>query len=284
MSAVGNLARVFSTHPLTRHAPIQAWARFASWQVRSRLDNEIIMPWIDGRRLAVRHGMTGATMNIYVGLQEFVDMMLTVHFLREGDLFLDIGANVGSYTILASGVCNAATWAFEPDPDTTRSLKRNIEINNLAKLVTVFELSLGASTGRIAFTVGLGPMNRVAADEDTNTQTVRQERLDTLIGAVNPAMIKMDVEGYEEEVIKGAEEVLAKESLKCLTLETLTSPMNDVLGAAGFRRAYYDPFTRKLDHQPTGLPSNNSVLVRDWAFVAERLESARSISVLGLTI
>jgi hypothetical protein len=49
-------------------------------------------------------GMTGATQNIYVGLQEFVDIMLTLHFLRKGDLFLDMGANVGSYTILASGV------------------------------------------------------------------------------------------------------------------------------------------------------------------------------------
>ena len=34
-------------------------------------------------------------------------MMLPLHFLQEGDLFLDIGANVGTYTVLASGVCRA---------------------------------------------------------------------------------------------------------------------------------------------------------------------------------
>jgi O-antigen/teichoic acid export membrane protein len=45
MRSVSNLARVFSTHPLTRHAPIKAWARFASWQVRSRF-HEIILPWV----------------------------------------------------------------------------------------------------------------------------------------------------------------------------------------------------------------------------------------------
>ena len=77
-------------------------------------------PWIGGQRLSIRRGMRGATGNIYVGLHEFADMMLTLNFLREGDLFLDIGANVGSYTVLASGICRAVTWAFEPDPGTVR--------------------------------------------------------------------------------------------------------------------------------------------------------------------
>jgi FkbM family methyltransferase len=103
--------------------------------------------------------------------------------LRKGDLFLDVGANIGSYTVLACGVCDATSWAFEPDPGTAGFLRRNIEINGLNGLVTVFELALGPTTGEIAFTRGLGPMNRVASDDDVNVRTVRQERLDTLIGA-----------------------------------------------------------------------------------------------------
>src|SRR4029077_6652553 len=109
--------------------------------------------WIAGQHLAVRGGMTGATGNIYVGLNEFVDMMLPLHFLREGDLFLDIGANVGSYTVLASGICRAVTWAFEPDPGTIRNLKRNIAINSLEPLVTIYELALGSAEGEVPFTV-----------------------------------------------------------------------------------------------------------------------------------
>ena len=104
-----SLARAFATHPLTQDAPLRAWARFTLWQVRSRLQDEIHLPWIGGQRLAVRRGMTGATGNIYVGLLEFPDMMFPLHFLQEDDLFLDIGANVGCYTILASGVCRAKT-------------------------------------------------------------------------------------------------------------------------------------------------------------------------------
>lgn len=61
--------------------------------------------------------------------------MVPLHFLRPGDLFLDIGANVGTYTVLASGVCGGKIMAFEPDPRTLRHLQRNIELNQLENLV-----------------------------------------------------------------------------------------------------------------------------------------------------
>src|ERR1700683_536380 len=103
LDQIRNLALFFSEHPLTRDRPLGAWARFAAWQIRSRVKDEILIDWIGGQRLAVRRGMTGATGNIYVGLHEFADMLFVLHFLREDDLFLDIGANVGTYTVLGSG-------------------------------------------------------------------------------------------------------------------------------------------------------------------------------------
>jgi hypothetical protein len=115
-------------------------------------------------------------------------------------------------------------------------------------------------------------------DDDVNVQTVRQERLDTMIGMADPMMIKMDVEGYEEEVLKGAEVVLTRGSLKCLILETVTPAVRGMLREAGFQRAYYHPLTRKLEHQPTDLPSNDSIFVRDWPFVAERPENGEKNS------
>src|SRR3984893_15374669 len=102
MKAVIDLARFFASHPLTHTSPIKAWQRWLSWQIKSRLRDEVNAPWIGGQS-----GMTGATGNVYVGLHEFADMMFLLHFLRERDLFLDIGANVGTYTVLASGVCRA---------------------------------------------------------------------------------------------------------------------------------------------------------------------------------
>ncbi len=73
--------------------------------------DEVIVHWIGGTRLAARRGMTGLTGNIYAGLHEFADMAFLLHFLRPSDLFADVGANVGSYTILASGVVRCPTVA-----------------------------------------------------------------------------------------------------------------------------------------------------------------------------
>ncbi|MDN2583382.1 hypothetical protein [Aquibium sp. ELW1220] len=72
--------------------------------MQSRLQDEVIIDWIDGAKLAVRRGMIGATGNIYCGLHEYVDMRFVLDTLQPGDLFVDIGAPVVSYTVLASKV------------------------------------------------------------------------------------------------------------------------------------------------------------------------------------
>lgn len=261
-----------------------AWARFLSWQVRSRLRDEIIVPWIGGQRLAVRRGMTGATGNVYAGLHEFADMMLVLHVVQPGDLFLDIGANVGSYTVLAAGVRGATTWAFEPDADTVRALRRNIDLNGLGSRVIVHQMALGERDGAVPFTYGMDTMNRVAGDGDTNVRTVPVRRLDGLIGSARPLLVKMDVEGYEPSVVRGAQGLLAQNDLKVIALETLTEEIAASLNSQGFQRAYYDPFHRALSTAPIGPPASNAVFVRDWDCVVGRLRAAPAISLLGKSI
>jgi FkbM family methyltransferase len=211
--------------------------------------------------------MIGATGNIYVGLHEFADMMFVLHFLRKGDLFLDVGANIGSYTILASGVCKAAVWAFEPDPSTVRSLKRNVELNDLNNFVTVYEFALGSTEGEVPFTVGQDTVNRVATNaRGKNIRMVNQQPLDALNRAdTHPIMIKMDVEGYEEEVLRGAQRLLANEALKVIDIEWPNAASVEILNGHRFTRAYYDPFARKLQTKLTDtFSSPNALFVRDW--------------------
>jgi len=287
MASLANIAHFFAAHPLTRKARVKAWARFVSWQIRSRMQEEVIVPWIAGQRLAVRRGMSGATGNIYAGLHEFADMMFVLHFLRGGDLFLDIGANVGSYAILASGVCRATTWAFEPDPNTMRSLRRNVAINDLDELVKVYELALGSTEGEVPFTIGQDTGNRVATSGKKNVRMVSQQRLDALIGGDSQSimMIKMDVEGYEEEVLRGAEALLANGRLKIIDIEWPTSWIREALKSHHFTRAYYEPFSRKLQREPTDtFSTSNSLFVRDWEFVNSRLTTANKIKVLSHSI
>ena len=114
MAALVNILNFIAGHPLTRDQKVRAFCRFLCWQIKCRLQREVIVPWIAGTNLAVRRGMAGATGNIYCGLHEFEDMAFLLHLLRPEDTFVDVGANIGSYTILAAGVCRARSIAFEP--------------------------------------------------------------------------------------------------------------------------------------------------------------------------
>jgi len=282
MSAIVRLDNFFRSHPLTQRAPSRAWARFLVWQLRSRFQSEVIVPWIAGTRLAARRGMTGATGNIYVGLHEFADMMLPLHFLRPGDLFLDVGANIGSYSVLASGVCGARSWAFEPHPQTAKYLQRNIEINDLAALVTVHQCALGRRRGTVSFTTDQDTTNQVTSR--STGLTVPMESLDNLTATESPAMIKMDVEGGEEEAISGAQGCLSKSSLKLVEIETLTPRMREIFAQSGFEEFHYEPFARRLEAGPSPRPGANAVFARDLDFVRARLNEARPVSVLDREI
>ena len=281
MSAVINLCRFVWSHPLARgpQAKVLAIGRIAKWQILSRFEQELIVPWIEGQKLAVKRGMTGATGNVYVGLHEFPDMMFLLHFLKHGDLFYDIGANVGTYAVLASGVRKAKTWAFEPASETLLALKRNVEINTLQELITVYPFALGSTHAEVSFTRGLDTVNRVATSDELKCRRVQQRPLDSFNG--EPVFIKMDVEGYEEEVLRGAQTVLESESLQAIELESVTRNSQTMLWKHQFAQVFYDPFKRVLSREPIRLRGSNALFVRDFSLVNDRIKCSPPIRVLN---
>jgi hypothetical protein len=109
------LGFIFS-HPLGKRHPLKSLFRFMLWQLQSSLSPAklIIKHYVAQVKFYAKKGLTGITGNIYTGLHEFSDMGFLLHFLRPQDTFFDVGANVGSYTLLASGVCKAKSVAIEP--------------------------------------------------------------------------------------------------------------------------------------------------------------------------
>ena len=275
-----HILRFVSSHPLTCNHKLKAALRVLHWQLRSRINSEIWIPWIGATGFMARRGMTGITGNIYVGLHEFPDMCFLLHFLRSTDLFIDIGANVGSYSLLASGVCKAHSVSFEPAPETSVYLRKNVLANGLEDIIEVHEAVVGATKDEVPFTVGLDSVNQVGGFADRTTRMVPQVRLDDALCGRNPTMMKIDVEGYEEEVLKGAEETLANESLVAIELETLSEFSRCVLSRHGFVRVYYDPYQRLLSEEPVRFRASNALYVRNVAFVRERVLKANTIRVL----
>src|SRR5262249_48606092 len=135
-------------------------ARFLTWQIGSRLRRTPhLFELANGAKMLATPGMTGSTGNLYVGLHEFAEMAFLLHFLRPGDLFADVGANVGSYSVLAGAAVGADVIAFEPG-EAFPWLVRNLELNNLRK-AQARHMAVGAANGIVSFTSGKDTMNRI---------------------------------------------------------------------------------------------------------------------------
>lgn len=280
-------------HPLNKKSKLKALKRFIAWQAGSYLVRcPMIYPFIEDSVLVVEKGMTGATGNIYNGLHEFAEMLFVLHFLRENDLFVDVGANIGSYTILASSNCRAKTIAFEPISTTFNSLKRNVKVNNLEDKVTLINKAVGAEIKILTFTNSLDAANHALPSqlEDVSELTSRVEctTLDSIVNG-KPDLLKIDVEGLETEVLKGAISVLSSSNLKGVIIELNGSgrrygydegEIHKNLLLYGFSPFVYDPFNRELK-QIEGWGTHNTIYLRHLEVVRRRLKDAKRIRVNG---
>jgi hypothetical protein len=140
-------------HPLTRENKLSTLERFIRWEIGSRvLRQPVIMDFVRSTKLVVEKGMTAATGNLYKGMDEFEDMSFVIHSLRPGDRFIDIGANIGSYTILASGVAGAKSISIEPIDEIYSSLKRNVLLNGLSGKVECLNIAVSSKNEELFIT------------------------------------------------------------------------------------------------------------------------------------
>jgi hypothetical protein len=111
---------------------------------------------------------------------------------------------------------------------------------------------------------------------------VRVERLDDVVQS-DPALIKIDVEGYEEFVFCGAQRTLRSPNLRAVITEGRGEAAVAPLFDAGFSQYEYDPWKRQLSKE-VNAREGNALFIRDAAFVRERLATAPAFKVLGFEI
>ena len=135
--------------------------------------------------------------------------------VRPGTTVLDVGANVGAYTLMF------ATWvgetgrvfAFEPAPDACEGLRTHVMMNGFDDRVTILEAAAAEMVGTAAFALhpsgGASSLELASVDNATRV-TVATETIDSVCRAhaLLPAVIKIDVEGAELDVLRGARNTL----------------------------------------------------------------------------
>ncbi len=290
-----NLGRILTfifNHPLNRGQRIRAIVRFFRWQFGSRLlPYPVVLPFVDSLCMVVQRGMTGATGNFYCGLHEAEDMAFVLHCLRPGDVFYDIGANVGSYSLLAAAAGATRVVGFEPSTDSAARYARNVQWNGLSGVVEIHRVALGASAGELRFSRGADTTNHVIADGEISaaSELVPVRCLDDFFAPGIPSFIKMDVEGFESQVLSGATHALRDPALMGMLIEDNGShrrypgarSVSAVAAASGFKIFRYDPEKRLLATGFDAAGTGNLLLLRDAEAVADRVRTARRFRLVN---
>lgn len=172
-----------------------------------------------------------------------------------GEVLIDVGANVGMYTVWAAMTRDVRVFAFEPESQNYALLNRNLILNGLGGSVKAYCLALSDTAGfselHLAVLDAGGSCHQLGEKVDFNhrpaqpkfSQGCLSARLDDLVrdGVVPaPQHIKIDVDGFEPKVIAGAAQVLRAPGTRSLLIEVnqnLPDHMQMVseLNALGFR-------------------------------------------------
>lgn len=283
--AVTRALRFIVRHPLNRRHKARSLARYVAWQVYKRVTGRsVVVSLPTGGRLRVYPDNRMASAVLYTGLPEYDEMLFVSRFLRARETFIDIGANVGSYAVIAlAAASDTCVVAYEPHPATFVRLAENIRLNTAIERARLRQSAIGDRVGTISFTATGDATNHIATPGETApTILVPLTTLDEDLREVGPvAIVKMDVEGAEVLVLTGANRFIRDSRPLVWIVELIdvarryglhNEDVVALLGLYGYRpyeyRADEDlliPFDR---HRATG---NNALFIADVAMVRDRL-------------
>lgn len=178
-----------------------------------------VYKWIDNLKFNAEKGDAGLVGNIYFKVFDYEESMFLMRTLKPNELFVDVGANLGHFSLLAAGPARAEVIAIEPIPSTYRKLERNVKLNKLDERIRCLNIGLGEREGNLRFLKDRTVMNRVALEGEEGTIEIAVYSLDQILKGKDPVFLKIDVEGFEYPVLKGAHQVLSNPSLMYLMLE-----------------------------------------------------------------
>jgi FkbM family methyltransferase len=201
-----------------RHNPVKALAKRLAWRLRwLRTSEPMELRMNGGFLVAAPCGAVGALI-YYLGNSEPESAGFISDFLKPGMVFFDVGAHIGEYTLIGSREVGptGAIHAFEAQPDTFALLKQNCTTNR-AENVKLNSVAVCEHEGEVEFDICAEPaMSSMAAAVDVERKRGRIRvpgiTLDWYCqtNSTWPSLLKIDVEGAELLVLRGAADVLRR--------------------------------------------------------------------------
>jgi FkbM family methyltransferase len=221
------MARRSLTYEVASRLPPSVLRWIGRAQFRSRTVNRLVEQArrkMSGAEVRIRHGEAAgmwiapfqANPGYALGTSEpHVQRFLAVN-LRAGQVFYDVGANVGFLTLVGARAVGQSgrVYSFEPLPDNVAALKHNVGLNRLSQ-VEIIEAAVADESGSSEFAIGTSTTSRLASSHATTENrhflvpTVSLDDAVTEMGFAPPDVVKIDVEGAESRVLRGMGSVIS---------------------------------------------------------------------------
>jgi FkbM family methyltransferase len=202
-------------HPLNQHRRTATLARWAAHNARRRITRgRDVTLTFNGLPLRgpIDHPIINLATYVQGGLYDYDAMTSITILLEPGQLFIDVGANIGPYSVLAAGLVGASGQivAVEPSTDQLACLRRNLQDLPAECLISTAPL---ADRPRAAGLVATGPTIQHFVESTASDAVMRTSTLDAELARLGcqdrGGFAKVDVEGWEPAVIAGAQRWLA---------------------------------------------------------------------------
>lgn len=216
LRTTAKVLRFVWTHPANRGQRVSSLGRAARYQIAGRLGHVTEAALGTRSVIRVRHGSNSAAAALYANPPDFAEMSCWARHLEPGDLFVDVGANVGVYSIWAADL-GAEVIAIEPITPAADELLANFALNGYE--VELHRVGLADAPGIARMTTDDGTMNRLATDMRSDTVEITVDTLDRILHGRSVAGVKIDVEGAERLVLDGARESLRAHRIGMLQIE-----------------------------------------------------------------
>lgn len=205
-------------------------------------------------------------------------------FLKEGDVFVDLGANIGLFSLVASQVIGTKgrVYAFEPGKESYGALCKHIKLNK-AKNIHAEKLAVTDKEGTVVLHIDEKEANKGGASaypsQFSKVETATTTSLDTYFAQesiASVALIKMDIEGGEYLALKGMQGILERYK-PALLIELDPEVLNrtsftqteieDILFKMGYKKYYLDEDGSALKDEKANKSSTNFIFLNNNAFV-----------------
>lgn len=281
---ITSLKHLFSSPHNNNHKAF-ALKRFLYWKlIRAfKLKNIPYKLWED-RKIFLNHDSFQSMWVMYNYIVDWEEFNLIKCYVKHNHQVCDIGSNMGFYTIWMSKFIGREgnIHSFEPDKSNFERLQNNVILNNLKKTVKLNNNAVSDIDGMLSFTSGLDGENHI---DNTNISSlsVESKKLDTYAHENNIQSfnyVKIDVEGFEYSVLKGAETLLSTHKIAILQLEinsTLSNSNTNVddvlkfLDTFNYKLCTYDVKNHKMIHTNYTKSRENYFAVFDIDLINQQL-------------